>query len=96
MPPAVYLDEDFVDVKDIAVASMLSFQAAGINGAEFDAPQADRFAADGDPSFSQQVFDVAVAQIEAIVEPDGVGNNVWWESVAFVGVHLPSLPKSTR
>lgn len=65
MPPVVYLDEDFVDVKDIAVASMLSFQAACVDGAEFDALQTDGFTADGDPSFSQQVFDVAVTQIEA-------------------------------
>jgi|TARA_B110000914_G_C15504342_1_gene467511 hypothetical protein len=52
MPPAVYLDEDFVDVKDIAVASMLSFQAASIDCSEFDAPHTDGFTADGDASLS--------------------------------------------
>ena len=76
MPPAVYLDEDFVDVKDIAVASMLSFQAASIDCSESDAPQTDGFTADGDASFSQQVFDVAVAQIEVIVEQNSVRNDI--------------------
>ena len=76
MPPAVYLDEDFVDVKDIAVASMLSFQPACVDGAEFDAPKAYSFAADRDPSFSQQVFDVAVTQIEVIVEQNSVRNDI--------------------
>jgi hypothetical protein len=73
---------------------MLLFQAASIDCSEFDAPQTDGFTADGDPSFSQQVFDVAVTQIEAIVEPDGVGNDVRWESVTFICIHWPILPIS--
>ena len=35
-----------------------------------------------------------MTQIEAIVEPDGVTNDVRWESVAFVCVHEPILPIS--
>jgi len=31
------LDEDFVNVERVAVASVFSLQSAGINGAEFDA-----------------------------------------------------------
>ena len=49
---AVDSDEDFVDVKDIAVASMLSFQAASIDCSKFDAPQTDGFTADVDASLS--------------------------------------------
>ena len=53
-------DEDLIDVEGIDEAStpkalallagqaLLSFQAADVNGTELDAPQADRFAADGD------------------------------------------------
>jgi hypothetical protein len=32
-----------------------------------------------------------MAQIEAIVKPDGVGNDIGRESVAFVCVHSPIL-----
>jgi hypothetical protein len=32
--------------------------------------------------------------IEAVVEPDLVGNDLRWESVALIGIHLPILPKS--
>jgi hypothetical protein len=35
-----------------------------------------------------------VAEIEAIVEPDGVGNDVRWESMAFISIYrliVPSL-----
>ena len=43
------------------------------------------------PAFSQKIFDIPVAQVEALVEPDSIGNEFRRESVAFVGVHAPSL-----
>ncbi len=33
---AIDLDEDFIDVEGISVASVLPFQPSGINGSEFD------------------------------------------------------------
>ena len=50
--------------------------------------------ADGYASLSQKIFYIAVAEIETVVEPDGIGNNVRWESVAFVSIHAPILPIS--
>jgi hypothetical protein len=35
-----------------------------------------------------------MAEIEAVVEPDGVGDDIGRESVAFVDVHTPILPIS--
>ena len=37
---------------------------------------------------------IAVTQVEAIVEPDGIGNDIWRESVALVGIHWPILSES--
>ena len=51
----------------------------------------DRFATDDDFSFRQQIFDISVTQIEAIVEPDCVGEDVRWEPVAFISIHGPIL-----
>ena len=45
------------------------------------------FAADGNASLGQKVFDISVAQIESIVEPDCIADDVRWKSVAFVGIH---------
>ena len=84
---AVYLHEDFVNVEGVAVASVLAFQSTGIDCSKLDAPEADRFPSDDDASFSQEVFDITVAEVEAVVEPDGVGGDVSWESVPFVGIH---------
>ena len=74
---AVDLHKDFIDVEGVAVASVLAFQPAGINGSEFDAPEADRFAADGDTSLSEKVFYVTVAEVEAVIKPDSVTDDVW-------------------
>jgi hypothetical protein len=81
-------------VKGVAVAAVLPFQSAGINSTELDAPKADSFAADCDATFSEEIFDIAVAEIESVVEPDGVTDDVRRESVAFVCIHQPILPIS--
>ena len=88
---AVDFDEDFINVESVAIASVLSFQSSGVNSSELDAPQADRFSADSDSTLGQQIFNISVAEIESIVEPDGVGNDTGWESVAFVSIHSPIL-----
>ena len=83
--------ENFIDVERVAEASMLSLQAAGINGPELDTPEADRLPADRDSAFCQKVFDISVAQVESVIEPDGIGNDIGRESVSFIGIHGPIL-----
>ncbi len=43
------------------------------------------------PAFGPEVFYISVAETVPIVEPDGVGNDIGWESVPFVGIHGPIL-----
>jgi hypothetical protein len=95
---AVYLHEDFVDVEGVTESSVPLLQSTCVFGSELDAPEADRFPSDYDPTLSQEIFDIPVAQVEAIVEPDSVGNDTRRESVAFVGIHRPILlmPRSER
>ena len=49
-----------------------------------------------DAALSQEVFDIPVAQIESVVEPDSVTDDIWRESVSFVGIHPPILSISAR
>jgi hypothetical protein len=88
---SVNLYEDLVDEKRVTVASVLSLQSACIDGSELDAPETDCFATNCDASFSEQVFDISMAEVESVVEPDGVRNDVGRESMAFICVHLPIL-----
>ena len=32
-----------------------------------------------------------MAEVESVVEPDGIGNDIWRESVAFIDAHGTSL-----
>ena len=73
---AVDLNEGFIDEECVAVTLMLPLQFTSIQRAEFDTPKPDRFWTDSDSSLSQQIFDVTVAQIESIVQPDGVENDI--------------------
>ena len=89
---ARHTGEDFVDVEGVAVSSVLSLQSPCINGSELDAPETYCFSADSDSSFSEEIFYVAVTQIESEVEPDSVADDVGWETVAFICVHPPIVP----
>ena len=48
----------------------------------------------GDVSFGQEIFNIAMAEVETKIEPDSIGNDIGRESVAFVCVHEPILPIS--
>ena len=65
-------NKDFVDEEGIAIALVLSFESSSVYGTELNAPETDRFAADDDASFSEKIFNISVAQVEAVVEPDSV------------------------
>ena len=86
-----YLHEYFVDVESVTGSSVSLLQSTCVLGSELDAPETDRFPRDYDPAFSQKIFDIPAAQVEAIVEPDSIGNDIRRESVAFVGIHRPIL-----
>jgi hypothetical protein len=59
-------------------------QSMRVLGPELVAPAADRLTDDRDPSPSQEVLNVPVAQVEEVVEPDRVLDDLRGESVAFV------------
>jgi len=43
--------------------------------------------ADSNTSLGQQIFDISVAQVEAVVEPHRVTDNLRWKSVSLVCIH---------
>jgi hypothetical protein len=70
--------EDFIDAEYITVASVFSFQATGIYCIEHDAQEANCSAADGNTSLGEKVLDIAVNQVESVVEQDDVGDDIGW------------------
>ena len=65
----------------IAVASVPAPQSLRISRPELVAPEADRLVGEEDASPGQDVLDVPVAQVEAVVEPDRVLNDRGRKSV---------------
>ena len=67
-----------IDLKrGVPIALVLPLQISSVEPAKLDTPETNRFATDGNTSFGQEIFNMAVAQIEPIVEPDGVGDAIW-------------------
>jgi hypothetical protein len=77
-------DADLMDIEGIAIAPVPSLQAAGVDSAELDVPKAVRFATDGYAPFGQEIFDIAVTEIESIVQPDRIGNDIGRKSMTLV------------
>ncbi len=70
MLPTLNLDEDFVNKETIAVTLVPAPKSPRILRAEFDTPQPDRLVADPNTTLGHKILDIAVAQIEAIIEPE--------------------------
>ena len=88
---AVDLHEYLVDIKCIAIPLMPTLQPLRVDRAKLDAPKTNRFPSHDDASLSQEILDITMAQVEAIVEPDGVASDVCRESVAPISIHRPIL-----
>jgi hypothetical protein len=76
------------------VTSMLTPQSPCINRTKLDAPKTDSFSGYSDAAFGKEVFDIALAEIESVIEPNGIGNHIWRESVTRISIYAPILPIS--
>ena len=70
---------------------MLFLQTAGINRSQLDTPESDSFVAHDYSSLSEQIFDIPMTQVESVVEPDCITDDIGWEPVTPVGIHRPIL-----
>ena len=57
----------------IAIASVASFQSSSVDCSERDTPEANRLSSANDSAFRQEIFYVAVAQVESAVQPNSIG-----------------------
>jgi hypothetical protein len=55
---------------------------------ELPTPLPDGFVGDDDPPLQQEFFDVAEAQTEPVIQPDGVTDDLRWESESVVAVRF--------
>jgi hypothetical protein len=94
MPLAVDGQEHFVEMPCIPRARPAMTQLIRIILAEFATPLADRFVGDLDAVFHQELLHVAVAQGEAVVEPDPVTDDFTGKTVTLVPVGMGGRVRS--
>ena len=65
---------------------MISSQSLSVLRSEFVAPQSNSLVADLNTTLNEQVFNIAVTEAEAMVEPNGILNDFRWESIKWVNL----------
>jgi len=89
-------DEDFVEMPRVAQATLAPLEGPGAVGIELESPQTNGFVGNCDSALLEEVLDVPKAHAEAVVEPDGVADDLAWKSISPVAwrfvVHRSSLP----
>ena len=73
---------------------MCLFQTLGETGAKFDTPETDSLTTDGNATLSEEILDIPVAEIETVVEPDGITDDIGWGSVMFICIHAGIVPQA--
>ena len=76
--------DDFVEEPAIASRAQAFFNRPGVVGPKRAAPLAEGLVGNCDPTFGQEVFNIAEAQRKPMVEPHRSGNDIGWESVSTV------------
>ena len=91
-------DEHFIQEPGVAKPTPAFRQLARIFWPKAVAPRSDRVIGNLDPTFRQEIFDVTVAEAEAVVQPNGVTANFRWKSMSMIvccsvfhGFSLPIL-----
>jgi hypothetical protein len=81
---AVDGEEHLVQVLLIARTRTPAVELIGIGLPELQAPPANRFVGHHNPTDEEQLFDIPIAQAEAIIEPDPVADNLGGKTMVFV------------
>ncbi len=81
-------DEHFVHVPDVAESTLSPPQSTSIRWSKLPAPGSNGFVGYGDATLSEKVLDIAKAQSEPMVQPDGKADDLGWKAVASIqGFH---------
>ena len=98
VPPSLDGDEDLVQVPSVTQPALSTLEPPGVCRTELDAPQPDRFVGHCEAALGQEIFDIAQAHTEAVIQPDGVADDLGGKAVSavvrHVAFHRPSLPRS--
>jgi hypothetical protein len=78
------LRKDYFQVPLITWLRASTLQLIRVVLPKLQTPLADGFMGDVDTAFKEQLLHIAIAQGEAVVEPDAMANDFAWKAVIFV------------
>ena len=91
-------DEDLVEMPSVSHPTASAPQPPRVDRTEPLAPLPNRLVGDRHASLREEIFSIAEAEAESMVEPDGVANDLGGKSISMVArrvaLHRPSLPRS--
>ncbi len=79
-------EEHLVQVPLIARTRTPAAELIRIGLPERQAPPTNRFVGHHNPTDEEQLFDIPIAQAEAIIEPDPVADHLGGKTMVFVGL----------
>jgi hypothetical protein len=81
---AVDSNKNFVQVPHIAEAALTPLQFSGIVRTELLTPEPNRLIGDDDSAFGEKILDISKAQAKPMVNPDGIADDFWRETMTVV------------
>lgn len=90
--PALNADKQLVEVPGISLPAAPASQLPGVLQPKGLAPLTNRLVCHGDPTLGEQVLDVAKAEVEPVVQPHGVTDDLRREAVSSVARHPGTVP----
>ena len=96
LPLTLDRHKELVQVPGVAQPAFSPLELSSVVHTKLPRPLADGLVGDDDSALCQKVFNISEAQTEAVIEPDGMADDLGWESVSAVarclGFHSGSLP----
>ena len=81
-------NEQLVQVPDVTEATLSPRQSPSIRWSKLPAPGSNGFVGHGDATLGEKVLDIAKAQREPMIQPNGVADDFGWKAVASIqGFH---------
>jgi hypothetical protein len=96
VPHSSYLHEDLVQVPDVALSALATSEDSAARGPELPTPLLVGLVGDEDSTLRQELLDIARAQTESVLQPNGMTVDFRWEAVAMIAVHFDSHEGSVR
>jgi hypothetical protein len=95
VPLALDVHEELVQVPDVSHTTSPTPEVPSVVESECLTPLPNGLVGDDDSPLCQELLNISEAQTESMIQPDGVTDDLRWESVSVVAVrfavHHPSL-----